>query len=192
MHCSNSGRSIGGSARNASRSSPPPRSNVRSALKSGKDVGVTLTRDDVEAAFAFFDTESKGELKSRDLKVRLSAFYPTMTASEYKFLLDEASGTPFTVETLWSIIDGFNAMRSAMSAPVNDTLHFDPVQEAFHIYDPQGSGVVDTDVLSDIMGRIGMDNLSDEEVKLLIDTADFDKDGKVSIDDFKNFLANRH
>ncbi|KAG8345196.1 EF hand domain [Trypanosoma vivax] len=150
--------------------------------------GVALTRADVEAAFAFFDVQNKKELKPRDLKMRLSAFYPNMTSREYKFLLDEGNGGPFTVDTLWNIIDGFNAMRAPASAAGLDNLHFEPVREAFRIYDPQGCGVMDVDVLTDVMKRIGLGDLSQEEMALLINTADFDKDGKINLEDFRSLL----
>ncbi|KEG14376.1 hypothetical protein DQ04_00501160 [Trypanosoma grayi] len=150
----------------------------------GRPKGISLTRADVEAAFAFFDVQNKKELKPRDLKVRLSAFYPEMTNREFKFLLDETTNGRFTADSLWSIIDNFHGTNTSAA----ECLKFDPVKEAFRIYDPQGHGVVDVNVLANIMQRIGLGELSQEEVELLIHTADFDKDGKINLEDFHNLL----
>ncbi|AAZ10924.1 EF-hand domain pair, putative [Trypanosoma equiperdum] len=181
MPASASTRTVGDSSKNASTSS------VTNAVK---DPNVTLSRADVEAAFAFFDLHNHKCLKPATLKERLSAFYPNMTSSEYKFLLDEASGAPFTVDTLWNIIDNFNTTRTAMPPAVAGSLRFDPIREAFRIYDPQGSGSVDVVVLADIMKTIGFGDLSPNELTLLIRPADFDNDGKISLEDFMNFLSN--
>ncbi|RNF00963.1 hypothetical protein TraAM80_07300 [Trypanosoma rangeli] len=151
-----------------------------------KNCDIRLKRSDVEAAFAFFDVQNKKELKPRDLKTRLAAFYPNMTNKELKFLLDESTDGSFTVESLWNIINNYNGMQTSTVAA--NSLTFDPVKEAFNIYDPEGRGVVDVEVLSGIMKRIGFGDLSQEEMKLLIQTADFDKDGNINLEDFRNLL----
>ncbi|EKG04981.1 hypothetical protein TCSYLVIO_003953, partial [Trypanosoma cruzi] len=162
-----------------------PRGRLSTHVEQNRQYEFRLTRADVEAAFAFFDVQNKKDLKPRDLKARLTAFYPNMTNKELKFLLESADGN-FTVETLWGIIDNYHAMHT--STVTAETLTFDPVKEAFKIYDPQGRGVVDVEVLADIMKRIGLGELSQEELELLIQTADFDKDGNISLEDFRNLL----
>ncbi|EKF33483.1 hypothetical protein MOQ_002649 [Trypanosoma cruzi marinkellei] len=162
-----------------------PRGRLSMHVEQNRQYEFRLTRADVEAAFAFFDVQNKKDLKPRDLKARLTAFYPNMTNKELKFLLESADGN-FTVETLWGIIDNYHAMYT--STLTAETLTFDPVKEAFKIYDPQGRGFVDVEVLADIMKRIGLGELSQEELGLLIQTADFDKDGNISLEDFRNLL----
>ncbi|ORC93515.1 uncharacterized protein TM35_000013920 [Trypanosoma theileri] len=153
-------------------------------LEQNKKDGISLKRADIEAAFAFFDVQNKKELKPRDLKMRLSAFYPGMTNKEFKFLLDETTNGSFTVDSLWNIIENFHGLHTSAA----ESLRFDPVKEAFHIYDPNGQGVVDVEALAGIMKRIGLGELSREEMDLLIQTADFDKDGKINLEDFRNLL----
>ncbi|RNF25633.1 uncharacterized protein Tco025E_02193 [Trypanosoma conorhini] len=176
------------SSRKLSKTVPQGNAGRRSLMHAEppKNHGVRLRRADVEAAFAFFDVQNKKELKPRDLKARLTAFYPNMTNKELKFLLDESTDGSFTVESLWSIIDNYNGMQTSTLAA--ESLTFDPVREAFKIYDPQGSGVVDVEVLAGIMKRIGFGELSQEEMELMIQTADFDKDGNINLEDFRNLL----
>ena len=58
-----------------------------------KESGVHITREEVEQAFAFFDVSGTKVLRPRDLKARLSAFYPHMTNKEYRFLISEPNFT---------------------------------------------------------------------------------------------------
>lgn len=155
---------------------PGPGSPSGSPQTGGQEV--RITREEVESAFNFFDVSGKGILRPKDLKARLSAFYPNMTNKEYRFLISEQN---FTVDTLWSLLEN------------NNITNFDPVREAFKVYDPHGSGFVDPEVLKGIMSRMGYGEMTKEDMEVLIRTADVDGDGRISLDDFKNMLSfNKH
>eukprot|EP01065_Artemidia_motanka_P039042 TRINITY_DN47880_c0_g1_i1.p2 TRINITY_DN47880_c0_g1~~TRINITY_DN47880_c0_g1_i1.p2 ORF type:complete len:217 (+),score=82.28 TRINITY_DN47880_c0_g1_i1:60-653(+) len=160
---------------------PYPRFNVSKRgewSRGGKDrdvekQGFKISREEVEAAFNFFDVQGKGVLRPKDLKARLSAFYPQMTNKEYRFLISEPN---FTVDTLWSLLES------------NSITNFDPVKEAFKVYDPHDTGFVDTDMLKQIMSRMGYGDMTKEDMEVLIKTADVDGDGKISLEDFRQML----
>lgn len=95
-----------------------------------------LTREDVVAAFEFFDSTGSGVLTTSTLKSRLSAFFPNLTSKEYRFLL-ESPGTgggtstmghntqensDFTVDTLWELIDTYQQQfyKPARGAPTSN------------------------------------------------------------------------
>lgn len=257
----------------------------------------TLAREDVQAAFDFFDVQRTGVLTMASLKPRLSAFYPNLTSKEYRFLLEDpvsvtgASGVGgaelrttsggggggsssnatcgFTADHLWELIDIYqrlyvgsagaaagpagssanggggaptervasgggghhsrsshtrrssavggqssenrsppspsvgptstspsgavgipNALSAGGGGTTAVTQIFDPVFEAFRVYDPTGrKKCVDTEILGQIMARIGYGELSDEELSLLVRTADFDGDGKISLEDFRRLVS---
>ena len=136
--------------------------------------GVRITREEVEQAFAFFDVSGTGVLKPRDLKARLSAFYPHMTNKEYRFLISEPN---FTVDSLWSLLEN------------NAITNFDPVREAFRVYDPNNTGFVDVDTLNQIMSRMGYGDMTKDDMDVLIKTADVDGDGRISLEDFRSMLS---
>ncbi|CCW66620.1 unnamed protein product [Phytomonas sp. Hart1] len=210
-----------------------------------------LTREDVQAAFEFFDTQQCGYLNVSSLKARLSAFYPNLTSKEYYFLLDNigvakatagssntaGNSTTITLDQLWEIIDMYQGVltnlnsegslltqptegtatsrhrsitvnaastvkkitesntdsMSAIAAVVasNGSIDFDPVQEAFRIYDPYGTNYIDVKTMAYIMARIGFGELSDEELDILVKAADFDRDGKISFQDFRRLVEMR-
>ncbi|CAJ1992454.1 EF-hand domain pair [Leishmania donovani] len=266
-----------------------------------------LTREDVAAAFEFLDVNGSGLLTMGNLKHRLSAFYPHLTSKEYKFLVEDPSGStggggaassaarsgaaarhggaadgcgsstrgPTTsslalaassarpsnlsvdeggdtahidgalpgegvasgaggshtagaragldVDQLWDLINSFQQLqrtfgaaqagqaegqnaqntRSAFNASFDAYLvsahgnqgirsadiGFDAVGEAFRIYDPHNTHYVEEEVLSCIMARVGFGELTEEELAVLVSTADFDGDGRISLEDFRRLVS---
>ena len=150
-------------------------SGAAAASATGGGGAYRISRAEVEQAFAFFDKSGTGVLRPRDLKSRLSAFYPHMTNKECRFLISEPN---FTVDKLWSLLEN------------NTVTNFDPVKEAFAVYDPNHTGYVDTEVLKNIMKNLGYgSDLQPDDLEVLIRTADVDGDGKVSEADFRNMLS---
>ena len=70
----------------------------------------------------------------------------------------------------------------------NEIQNFDPVAEAFKVYDPHSTGYVDSEILRNIFQSLGFGDISDEDLSILVETGDVDKDGRVSLADFRNML----
>ena len=113
-------------------------------------------------------------LASADRKNRLGAFYKNVPTREYKFLMNNQS--ELTLDDLRSLLEN------------NEIKNFDPVAEAFKVYDPQETGYVDTSVLRSIFEKLGFGTITDEDVRILVETADLDKDGKINLEDFRNMI----
>jgi Ca2+-binding EF-hand superfamily protein len=77
-----------------------------------------------------------------------------------------------------------NAAASLMQCEAG----FDAVGEAFRVYDPRNTHYVEKEVLSRIMAQIGFGELNEEDLTLLVGTADFDGDGRISLDDFRRLV----
>jgi Ca2+-binding EF-hand superfamily protein len=144
--------------------------------KKGKDSAVRVTREEVEAAFKFFDVNKTGELRGKDIKARIHQFHQ-MKDSDYQALIPEHN---FTVEALWNLLES-----SSLAS-------FDPVEQAFNMYDPNGTGYLDLDVLKQMVGMMGYGELSRDDIDTLIRAADNDGDGKISLEDFRLLLRNRN
>ena len=128
----------------------------------------------MKAAFDFFDVSGSGKITLADLKNRLGAFYKNVPLREYKFLMNNQS--ELTLDDLRSLLEN------------NEIKNFDPVAEAFQVYDPQETGYVDTNVLKGIFEKLGFGTITKEDIQILVDTADIDKDGKISLEDFRNMI----
>lgn len=70
----------------------------------------------------------------------------------------------------------------------NEIKNYDPFAEAFQIFDPKNTGFIDETVLREIFCNLGYGKINDEELKLLVQCADKDRDGKISIEDFRNMI----
>jgi Ca2+-binding EF-hand superfamily protein len=112
----------------------------------------------------------------RDLKDRLSAFWPDMPHSELSFLLGDAGAKDITLGELKELLVD------------NAITNFDPVAEAFKVYDPAGTGYADMAVMRDVFTKLGFDTLTEDDIQVLLDTADADGDGRISLDDFRAML----
>ena len=102
------------------------------------------------------------------------AFYKNVPLREYKFLMNNQS--ELSLDDLRSLLEN------------NEIKNFDPVAEAFKVYDPQETGFVDTSVLKGIFEKLGFGTITKEDIQILVDTADIDKDGKISLEDFRNMI----
>ena len=129
--------------------------------------------EELDAAFEFFDVDRKGKLTAQNLKDRLGAFYKNLPQKEIKLLLGEGS---FTKDTLRNLLQN------------NDLGAYDPTKEAFKAYDPNGTGFVDTETLRTIFSSLGYGEITDDDLAVLIETADVDRDGRISLEDFRNML----
>lgn len=147
-----------------------PLSNIRRNAKGG----IHVNPQELKQAFEFFDTDNKGFITIQDLKKRLGVFYDNLSLREYKFLMNNKQ--ELTEQDLYYLLAH------------NELTNYDPVEEAFKIYDPRGEGFIDEAVFKSILVKLGFGSISDQDVQTLIETADIDKDGRVSLLDFRKML----
>ena len=129
--------------------------------------------EELDAAFEFFDVDKTGTITAANLKDRLGAFYKNLPQKEIKLLLGNGK---FTKETLRQLLMN------------NDLGAYDPTREAFKAYDPNGTGYVDTETLRTIFSSLGYGEITDDDLAVLVETADVDNDGRVSLEDFRKML----
>lgn len=84
----------------------------------------------------------------------MAPFYKDMNIKEYKFLLDGQN--EITREDLRKLLID------------NDLENFDPVAEAFKVYDPTGTGFVDMKNLKNIFEKLGMPELTEDDINIIV------------------------
>mmetsp|Transcript_44958 Transcript_44958/g.113945 ORF Transcript_44958/g.113945 Transcript_44958/m.113945 type:complete len:187 (+) Transcript_44958:41-601(+) len=136
--------------------------------------GLLITQEELKVAWDFFDTGSKNKLSSNDVKKRLQTFYKDISTREVKFLLNNQP--EITFEELYALLKD------------NQLTNFDPVKEAFKVYDPHNTGFVDMDMIKSFFKDLGYGDISDEDAKIILETADSDKDGRIGLDDFRKMV----
>mmetsp|Transcript_24736 Transcript_24736/g.70592 ORF Transcript_24736/g.70592 Transcript_24736/m.70592 type:complete len:183 (-) Transcript_24736:186-734(-) len=140
--------------------------------------GLLITEDELRIAWDFFDTAGKNKLTSGDIKKRLQTFYKDISTKEVKFLLNNQP--EITFEELYALLRD------------NQLTNFDPVKEAFKVYDPHNTGFVDMDKVKVFFKDLGYGDISDEDAKIILETADSDKDGRINLDDFRMMVPFGH
>ncbi|ETV70351.1 hypothetical protein H257_14041 [Aphanomyces astaci] len=150
-------------------------SSISDQVLRNENGGVLVTKDQIRAAFDFFDVEHNGVVTMDNLKSRLGVFYKDMSTRDYRVLLNNES--ELTEQTLCDLL------------LENDIADYDPVAEAFRAYDPEGTGFVNLEVLSRLFESLGYGKLSDDDLRVLVATADSDKDGQLNLADFRKLLT---
>lgn len=143
-------------------------------IKRNAKGGVLVTYDDIAIAFQMLDSDGTGQLTLAGLKRRLGAFFPNMTAKEYRFLMNNKK--EMTIDDLKDLLID------------NEVTHFDPIYDAFRVFDPKDTGYMDEDKLRQTFIAFGLGELSDEELEILNRTADIDGDGMINVEDFRALL----
>jgi Ca2+-binding EF-hand superfamily protein len=70
----------------------------------------------------------------------------------------------------------------------NEINNFDPVYEAFKVFDPNNEGHIDGEKLKQSFLAFGFGELSEEGFDILIRAAHVDGDGSIHLEDFRNML----
>jgi len=140
-------------------------------------VGGSISPEDLQAAWDFFDPEGKGSLGVEDIRKRLAIFYRNVSAKEVKFLLSNHN----------------EVSQSELEGILRDTrlVNFDPSREAFKLYDPLSTGYMDQQQLKKFFQSLGYGNLTDDDIYAIVNALDIDQDGKIGIDDFRAAIKSR-
>mmetsp|Transcript_59347 Transcript_59347/g.130014 ORF Transcript_59347/g.130014 Transcript_59347/m.130014 type:complete len:174 (-) Transcript_59347:61-582(-) len=133
--------------------------------------GILITEEEMKIAWDFFDTRGTGKLTSTDLRKKLATFYKNVSSKEIKFLLNNQP--EITFDELYALLMD------------NQLTNFDPVKEAFKVYDPNDTGFVDMSIVKEFFANLGYGDISDEDAKIILETADADKDGRIGLEDFR-------
>ncbi|CEG41844.1 hypothetical protein PPTG_11621 [Plasmopara halstedii] len=136
--------------------------------------GVLVTSEQIHTAFQFLDIEKNGRVTLENLRSRLGIFYDNMSLKDVRLLLGEES--VLTEEYLHTLLLS------------NEVKNFDPIAEAFKVYDPEESGYISREMLRFVFERLGFGTLAEGDLDMLISYADADRDGRINIADFRAML----
>lgn len=136
--------------------------------------GILVSPEELRAAYEMLDTEKAGFITLPALRKKLGFFFPNMTPKEYRFLMNNRKELTYTdLEEL--LMD-------------NEITNFDPVAEAFKLYDPDGDGFIPGKRLREVFSAYGFGEMSEQEYQVLLRSADVDGDGQITLNDFRAML----
>ena len=137
-----------------------------------------LSKEEIQSAFSFLDVDKNGQITMTNLRKRLGVFFPDMTSKEYRFLMGNRK--EITLEDMNEFLQD-----TEFTDP-----EFDPVLEAFKTYDLKQQGSIKKERLKEIFATYQMNeaDLKEEELDAILSLADVDKDGQVTLEDFRAMI----
>lgn len=136
-------------------------SDAVSGIRRNAKGGIYVNPQELKAAFEFFDVDGKGHITMNDLKKRLGVFYQSLSLREYKFLMNNKVLLFRKNECIYARLDIHrheltliltHSQQELTESDLyqllahNELTNYDPVAEAFKIYDPNETGYIDIDV----------------------------------------------
>ncbi|XP_068438016.1 uncharacterized protein cetn4 [Clinocottus analis] len=137
-------------------------------------------RQEIKEAFDLFDTDGNGTIDVKELKVAMRALgFEPKKEEIRKMIVDfdkEVSGTI-----------GFIDFLSMMTSKMSEKDSTEEIMKAFRLFDDDGTGKISFKNLKRVAKELG-ENLTDDELKEMIDEADRDGDGEVNEQEFLRIM----
>ena len=152
----------------------------------GKRNRMTLTeeqRQEIKEAFDLFDTDGSGKIDAKELKVAMRALGFESKKEEIRKIINnidkEGSGQ----------ID-YRDFTDLMVIKMQERNPEDEMRKAFKLFLDEDSNNISLRHLKKVARELG-ETMTDEELQEMIDRADTNGDGNVSLDDFFNIMTKK-
>eukprot|EP00091_Calanus_sinicus_P002782 TRINITY_DN12890_c0_g1_i1.p1 TRINITY_DN12890_c0_g1~~TRINITY_DN12890_c0_g1_i1.p1 ORF type:complete len:156 (-),score=47.93 TRINITY_DN12890_c0_g1_i1:54-521(-) len=130
--------------------------------------------------FLFFDKNNDGQIDQSELLGMMSRLGVEVSKKD---LEDRMLEFDYDKD---GIID-FPEFLCLMKEVVSDVHDEKRLRETFSMFDADNNGFIDIDELSTIMEKLGQ-TLNIDQIKEMIMSADMNKDGKISFEEFKKLM----
>ncbi|CCK71326.1 centrin KNAG_0G02700 [Huiozyma naganishii CBS 8797] len=155
--------------------SRPQETRVGSGV-SGNDTLLAEQKQEIYEAFNLFDMNNDGFLDYHELKVALRALGFTMDTQAVLKLIEKYSARDdrlISYEDFFVVAGGMIVERDPM----------DEIKRAFRLFDEDGTGKISLKNLRKVAQELG-ENLSDHDLRAMIDEFDMDGDGEINEEEF--------
>eukprot|EP00931_Biecheleriopsis_adriatica_P059250 TRINITY_DN3541_c0_g1_i3.p1 TRINITY_DN3541_c0_g1~~TRINITY_DN3541_c0_g1_i3.p1 ORF type:complete len:210 (+),score=57.03 TRINITY_DN3541_c0_g1_i3:31-660(+) len=136
---------------------------------------------EIKSAFDLFDADGSGDIDSKELHTAMKELGFEMTRGEIDEMISEVD------EDGSGEID-FDEFREMVTRKIMDRKPM--VEKAFQEFDNDGSGYITFAKLKRISKLMG-ENMSDKDLTDMLELADKDGDGLVSLQEFMNLMKDR-
>ncbi len=156
-----------------------PQIKEKSICDSAKFEETLLTEQqkrDIKNAFTLFDCDGRGKLKTKELKVAMRALgFEPKREEVRKILVDMGKeGSEFLT---------YDDFVSIMSRKYTEKDVMEEIRKAFQLFDDDNTGFITLANLKKVAEKLG-EKFKDEDLQEMIDEADKDGDGAISLEEF--------
>uniref|UniRef100_A0A1B6LAR5 EF-hand domain-containing protein n=1 Tax=Graphocephala atropunctata TaxID=36148 RepID=A0A1B6LAR5_9HEMI len=135
---------------------------------------------DIKEAFDLFDKEGNGKIETKELKIAIRALGFEPKKEEIKKMLSE-------IDKEESGMISFEEFLFLMTQKMTEKDSKEEIMKAFRLFDDDETGKISFKNLKRVARELG-ENLTDEELREMIDEADRDGDGEISQDEFLRIM----
>lgn len=131
-------------------------------------------------AFDLFDTTGTGVIEQKELKIALMTLGFDATKEDIRRLvadLDSSNTTTIDFNDFLQLINALLPTRDARKE----------LEEAFHLFDIDGTGKISFKNLKDVVSSMG-EQLTEQEIIEIIAEADKTGDGEITLDEFIDLI----
>uniref|UniRef100_A0A1B6GKA0 EF-hand domain-containing protein n=1 Tax=Cuerna arida TaxID=1464854 RepID=A0A1B6GKA0_9HEMI len=135
---------------------------------------------DIKEAFDLFDKGGNGKIETKELKVAIRALGFEPKQEEIKKMLSE-------IDKEESGMISYEEFLYLMAQKMTEKDSKEEIMKAFRLFDDDETGKISFKNLKRVARELG-ENLTDEELREMIDEADRDGDGEISQDEFLRIM----
>lgn len=140
---------------------------------------------EMKSAFNLFDLDNDGKISIEDFGTIISMLGESLTYKEIRSIFKEAN-----VDGLSKDYISFDDFCNVMNSKLSDNATERELMEAFKVFDREGNGYITAQDLKHVMLKIS-DELSEEEVNLLLKQADVNGDGQIDYEEFITLVMSK-
>ena len=137
-------------------------------------------KQEIKEAFDLFDTDKTQSIDYHELKVAMRALGFDVKKAEVSELMRQ-----YDKDNTGKI--DYQDFLDIMTQKISERDPTDEIKKAFRLFDDDGTGYITLKNLRRISRELG-EQLSDEELKAMIDEFDKDNDGQISQEEFLNIM----
>lgn len=135
---------------------------------------------ELQEAFNMFDTDGSGKIQANELRVALRALGFEPTKDELRRMITD-------VDKKGDGLLDFPQFMEAIVKKISEPDHDEEIEKSFHLFDNNHDQYLDINDLKYVADLIG-ETMSQEELYEMIKEADQDRDGLVTLEDFKRVV----
>jgi centrin-1 len=133
-------------------------------------------RQEIREAFDLFDTDGSGKIDAKELKVAMRALGFEPKKEDIKKMISE-------IDKEGSGKIDFHEFLNLMTAKMSEKDTRAEIMKAFRLFDDDETGKISFANLKRVAKELG-ENMTDDELREMIEEADKDQDGEISEEEF--------
>ena len=145
-----------------------------------------LTEDEIEEikeAFDLFDTDGSGAIDPKELKAAMQSLgFEAKNQTIFQMISDLDKNKSGTID--------FEEFLDMMTARMSDKDTREDIAKVFRLFDDDNTDTITLRNLRRVARELG-ETMTDEELQEMVDRADSNGDGAVTLDDFFNIMTKK-